>query len=285
MKRRLEGGRVRTDLLVTSLLTAAVLGLGAYLGAAFFGTRANPTVRAEIPHEPPAPSPPAPTPTLRGRDTSKDLAGRVGALEKEVDDLRKAQAAATERVKPVLDAFEKLEAAGGATLAEPVAIPGGPALEAEGSEVRKLARTLGLDASRREAMTTQFAQVLGEIETLEKEHAEVSRDGEVTTIKIGPYRDEGNRVIERWRDWVDRNLTPEEKDAYEKDHSESKLLGLRMGQFARTVRIDETGGAVRLTESIKTQGGPQQVVQATGPAEARDLLLEPYAHLLAPTDR
>ena len=134
-------------------------------------------------------------------------------------------------------------------------------------------------------MATQFAQTLAEIKKLEKTHAEVSRDGAVTTIKIGKYGADGERALQQWHDWIDRNLTQQEKDAYERDHGESKLLGVRTGLFDRTVRIDESTGAIKVTESIATKDGTQQVLQMEGPAQARDLVVKPYSHLLSgPTD-
>ncbi len=95
----------------------------------------------------------------------------------------------------------------------------------------------------------------------------------------------GSDPVGSWRDWIDRNLTPQERDAYDRDHSEAKLLGVRAGLFDRTVRIDESTGAIKVTESIATKDGPQQVLQLEAPAQARDLAIKPYSHLLVTETR
>jgi hypothetical protein len=152
-------------------------------------------------------------------------------------------------------------------------------------DVRKLAKKLGLDARRSEAMAAELAQVMNEIQALEASHAQVSREGDVTTIRISKYPDQAARTVQRWKDWVDHNLTPQEKEAYEREHGESQLLGVRTGVFDRTVRIDESSGAIRVTESIQTADGPQDVFEMQAPANARDFALEGWKHLLPGAER
>jgi hypothetical protein len=281
-------GAVRTDLVVAVVLTAAVLGLGLFLGATLFATRTGPAPSAPD-AAPPATAPGRAGPTLEATVPPSDLEARLAGLEKAVEAVRSEQAASGERVRPLLDEYERLKAEGvvgpGAPTTrvpgEVVSGGGGPG----GDDVRQIARKLGLDAARREAMATQWAQTLAEIEALEKAHAQVSRDGTVTTIRIGKYGDEATGAVRRWRDWVDRSLTPREKEAYERENGDSLLLGTRAGEFERTITLDETGGVLRFQESIATKDGPLQVLQGTAPAEARDLVLEPYDHLLSPTNR
>lgn len=281
MPRPLETGRIRSEILVAVVLTAGVLAVGVFLGAMLFG---KPTTPAPPPIEPastPLPREP-PVPTLRGATRPDDMDARLTAVEKAIEDVRASQAAAAEQVRPLLEAYDSLKRDGG--LGPDGRPAGGIPMASErattGDDARKIARALGLDATRREAMATQFAQTLADLEALEKTHAEVSRDGDVTTIKIGRYGDAASGVIQRWRDWIDRNLSPEERDAYEREHSESQLIGLRAGQFDRTIRIDEGGGVIRWQETIATKDGPMDVVEGTAPAEARDLVFDPYRHLL-----
>lgn len=281
-----QRGAVRTDLLLASVLTAAVLGLGVYLGSSLFGER--PPGSAQ-PAEAPRSSSPreAVPPTLQGSPISRDIDSRLAAVEKALGELRTSQAATTEQIQPIVQEYERLKREGPMVLGEPSAL--GPPefsehdMAADGA--RKVATSLGLDASRREAMATQLAQTLTEIKKLEKAHAEVSRDGAVMTIKIGKFGVDGERALQPWRDWIDRNLTQQEKDAYDRDHGESKLLGVRAGLFDRTVRIDESTGAIKVTESIATKDGAQQVLQMEGPAQARDLVLKPYSHLMPTSER
>jgi hypothetical protein len=268
---------------VAVVLTALVLGLGVYLGATLFVGPAEPPPSSDAPR--PAATPAPTGPALEAAAPTRDLGTRLAALEAAVETLRAEQARAGERVQPLLAEFERLKSEGDVPQAGDV-LATVPVSGAESDDgVRPLARKLGLDAARREAMATEWTKTLAEIEALEKEHAEVSRDGAVTTIKIGKYAGKASDAVRRWREWVDRSLTPQEKEAYEREHGDSRLLGVRAGDFERTVKIDETGGVIRFQESIATKDGPLQVVQGTAPAEARDLVMEPYDHLLRPTDR
>ncbi len=219
---------------------------------------------------------------LRGTALPDDIGKRLAAVETAVAELRASQAASQEQIQPFVEAYSELKR-GGALIPMESSTPAIPTVSERattGDNTGKIARELGLDAARREAMATEFAQTLADLEALEKAHAEVTRDGAVTTIKIDKYGDEASGAVQRWRDWIDRNLTPDEKEAYEREHAESQLIGLHAGQFDRTVRIDETGGAIRVKETIATKDGPMDVLQGTAPAEARDLVLAPYSHLL-----
>ncbi len=277
---------VRAELIVAVVLTVMVMALGVYLGSTFFGERpaSLPPRSATAPETVPVVD--TDPPALRGSERSEDAEARLRALEREVNELRDRLSTVAAAVQPVLDLYERVKDE--PTFPSPEegeAVPVTSERESTGDDARKIARALGLDADRREAMATEFARVLTEIEALEKAHAEVHEDGAVTTIEIGKYAEEGDRVLGRWRDWIDRNLTPDEKEAYERDHDESRLLGTRSGVVARTIRIDETGGAVQVTESIATKDGPQVVLQGTAPAAARDLMLASYAHLLGDDGR
>jgi len=266
---------------LTAVLTAVVLGLGVYLGATLFSPpREAPNASPPQPQETEAPASTA-GPTLQGGSDAHAIGVRLRSLEETVADLRTSHSALADRVRPLLEEYERFDREAPGAGKEPTLV-GPPDIAGQGSResVQKLARTLGLNATRREAFGTEFARTLSDLEALEKAHAEVSQEGAVTTIKVGKYSTDGERAVQRWRDWIDRNLTREEKESYERDHSESKLLGLRGGLSDRTVLIDETGGIIQITESIATKDGPQKVLQASAPAQARDLVLEPYAHLL-----
>ena len=226
---------------ITALLTALVLGLGMYLGATLFGERADTPPTSAVP----AVSPPtarAEPDVLGAAPPSEVVLARLTALEKSNAELRTSQTSLAERLRPALEELEKLQGEGLSPDALATALPTRIEMESDEGHVSNIARTLGLDTARREAMATEFAHVLADLETLEKAHAEVTQDGAVTTIKIGKLGDEGSRTVQRWRDWVERNLTPQEKEAYERDHDESKLLGLRGGSSSGPSRSTRRGG-------------------------------------------
>ena len=100
----------------------------------------------------------------------------------------------------------------------------------------------------------------------------------VESIKIGAY--DGSDLERDWQDWVSRNLNPDEQAQLEKERAANRIFGNRLGGFDRTIEIEETGGMVNLTESARQ--GDSQVYQThmQGPALARDLIVEPFQHLL-----
>jgi hypothetical protein len=276
------------DLLLTVVLTAAVLALGLWLGARHLAVGEAPKAPTQ---RAPAEAAPGEGPHLSSLYKTPDfgtneLPDRVTRLEQAVEKLEARLTQVLARAQPLLDEVEraKRELAGVGEELPPV-LGGGPGDVDGPGDVRSLAKTLGLDANRREAMAKQFAETLTAIEALEKAHAEVTKEGEVTTIKIGAYGEQASGALQRWRDWVDRSLTPQEKEAYDREHGEASLLGTRAGHFERTVRIDETGGLIQIKESIRTKDGPMDVFQGSAPAAARQLVLEPYSHLLAPQAR
>ena len=281
MTSRPEGSLTRF-IVPTALLTAVVLGLGVYLGAGLFSRPQEAPTDSQQPAKAPSIDV-TERPTLRALPLPERVEARLAALEKSVDDLRASHGALTDRIRPALEDYEKFHGEGVSPGKEPSLVaPAEIEAEPAGDNVRRVARALGLDATRREVMATEFARTMTDLEALEKAHAEVARDGTVTTIKIGKYGDQAAGALQRWHDWVDRNLTPQEKEAYERDHSESKLIGMRAGMFDRTISIDETGGALQFKESIATRDGQRDVLKGSAPAEARDLVLDRYSHLLPP---
>jgi hypothetical protein len=273
-----EAGFLRRDVVVAVLLTTLVLGVGVALGAQFFARGAPPAPTGPSAGVPPEAPAPAAAPGLAA-PAAPDAARRLDEVERGLADLRASVEKSQEQAKPLLDLYAKSKEEG--TPALPVeGSLSAHERQATGDDARKVASDLGLDARRREAMATQYAETLTELEALEKQNATVTKEGDVTTVKIAKFPDAGRQALQRWQDWVERNLTRPEKEAYDRGHQESVLFGVRGGQFDRTVKIDETGGAIKVSESITTKDGEQEVMELGAPASARDVAIGAYRHLL-----
>ena len=229
---------------------------------------------------------PQPEPELRGVDAANDANTnrRLEVLEAEVKRLREELATERAKTKPLKDLYEQAEKCG---MLPPGGFEaGGPSLEVVGGPERgaplaaSLAKTLGLDDGRTKDFTEQYERWIAKVEALEKEHATVKVDGDTTTITIGQFGTAGDQLRREWDDYVAGALSADEKQAYDKQAARNRLLGARGGDWARTVSIKESGGTIRITEEGDDGKGGKTVQDTQGPAIARDMMLEDYAHLL-----
>ena len=150
----------------------------------------------------------------------------------------------------------------------------------EGADlVRDIGRRAGLTDARQKDMVDEYERMMARIRDLEKRHAKVTRDGDTTTIEIARYGNDGHELARRWRDWLDANLTADERAAYKKQNATGQLFKNRLGDFARTVRIKEAGGGVRVTEKAKNKNDEFET-RTEAPALARDMVLGEYKHIL-----
>ena len=90
----------------------------------------------------------------------------------------------------------------------------------------------------------------------------------------------GDQLRREWDDYVDGALTADEKKAYDKAGTRNRLLGARVGDWARTITIEESGGSIDIREAADDGKGGKSEQHMQGPAMARDIMLKDYAHLL-----
>ena len=226
-----------------------------------------------------------PPPVLRGTDTPGEdaMARRMAALEAEVKKLREDLAAERAKNKPLHDLVEQAEAAG---MGPGSFEAGGPGLEVVGGPdhggplAAEIAKKLGLDAGRTKAFREAYERWLDKVEALEKEHAKVTVDGDTTTITIDRFGQAGDQLRREWDDLVEASLSADEKQAYDKQGARNRLVGSRSGDYARTITIKEAGGSIRVTQEADDGKGGKTHEEMQGPAMARDLMLQDYAHLL-----
>lgn len=231
---------------------------------------------------------PEPTPSLRGVGTLTDanLARRLGALELEVKSLREQLAAERKWMKPLLDVYDRAKESGMLTEDGTPIEAGGlellddPLMAGTPAAARKLARELGLDSGRTKAFTKSYEDFLAKVKDLEEEHASVKRDGDTTTITITPFGQAGDQVRREWDDFVDGSLSADEKQGYDKQGVRNRLINSRGGTATRTIRIVEAGGAIQIADESDDGKGGKIMQTMQGPAAARDMMLEDYAHLL-----
>ena len=119
----------------------------------------------------------------------------------------------------------------------------------------------------------------GVARALEERHAEVTVDGDTTSIHLAPYPD-GAALERRWKDWLSANLTPEEQDHLVKQGGTNKLFGSRLGSFDRRITIRESGGGIQVKEKATAPDGNEFQTEVQGPALGREFVLAEYLHLL-----
>ena len=267
-------------------LTALVLGLGVFLGATLFSdgseSAGDPGRGAALVREPSATGePPAGEVILGGRSAGDAaevaaLRTRVEALEREVEALR----AQREALEPMVELAGRLQEMGidGGALPGDVAVPlgGGPVIREGAGQVADL---LGLEAGRAQAMEAEVEAIQEQLRQLESEHAEVEENGDIVTITIPAFGDEATALQRRWEDWLAANLTPGERSKYERHGMDGAIWENRFGGYDRTISIRTTPDGIQLTEQGTSDGGSYST-SSSGPHQARDGLLEPYAHLL-----
>ena len=229
-----------------------------------------------------------PAPRLRGAGAGSDeaLLRRVALLEEKLRDLEAQLIGERERTKPMVEAYEQAVSSGALSTDGSQVLPDGSTMALAGDALggpmhaEKLARGLGLDASRVDDFGRSYEQFVAKIKVLEKAHATVRRDGDTTTLTIEPFGPAGEQLRQEWDDYVAQALSSEEREQYETRAVRNQLLGNRAGDGTRTIRIKEAGGSIQIDDEWEGGDGAQtnQVVQ--GPAAARDLILSDYAHLL-----
>ncbi len=274
---------------VAALIGAALVGAGVWIGAEVFGGGKN---AEEAPRELRLPDEvivdaEEEPPTLGSEITrvSRRLAvveRRVATLERRLDGQAKA-------FEPVRRLFEQAKidgmvSADGTPVAPSAEVPGGGGVVMdEGAEsgpryVSQLGTTLGLTPERTKAMRAAVDGIFEKIKALEKENATVKKDGDTTTITIKPF--DGRHLQRDWDDWMARNLTVEERAKLEKKGASNRIFGARLGAFERKVKIKEVSGLIEIGESSALSKDMPTESWEVGPAAVRDLMLEPYAHLL-----
>jgi hypothetical protein len=270
---------------LVGLLAAVLVGVGFWIGSQ---STDHDVGESGPPLEPSQPQAPRPGPaTLGGHDMDvvrrhiADLEARVAKLETEL-------AAKSKAIEPLLGMVEQarrlgipLETVGpdmeSVELPEGSGFVDGPGLE--GSAVRKVASDLGLDGRRKKAFEGSVEGILEELRILEKQHAQVVVDGDTTTITIPKYPG-GDQARRKWEDWSRNFFTDEERARLERDRATNRLFGHRLGEQARTIRIKESGGTINVTESTTADDGDRMQTEMRGPAAVREMVLEPYMHLL-----
>jgi len=80
--------------------------------------------------------------------------------------------------------------------------------------VEDVASFLGLDPGRKQALVAAWEDARTRARLLEVSRAVVTVEGEVTTIKISPFPDEGNALAVELAQRVEAILTPQERDKY-----------------------------------------------------------------------
>ena len=219
-------------------------------------------------------------------ETVAQLQRRVTSLETEVLILAAQLEESRNRMKPLLALLEAAKASGSVHFAPdgtPV-IPESIEIEDFGSVGVELAasfaKKMELTPERSAAFQKQYAETLAQVKALEQEHATVSVEGDSTTIRIGRFGSDGDQLQRSWSDWILSYLTDDQAASYKKQGGVNALFGGRMGQYERTIEIKEAGGNVSMSETSVSTGGEEYRTETTGPAEARDFVLEDYLHLL-----
>lgn len=272
----------------TILLTALVLGGGVILGA---------TLLAEDQELAPPPAsdervdapPPAPRaqPALASVGGDASTMRRVAALEAEVRALRMELEAGRAAMKPLVAMYEQakerglvgVDSPGGAgAISEDMPLEVIEFLGAEGPGY--VSRTLGLNPKRAAALAAEHKEILAQVKDLEKRHAEVTVDGDTTTIQIGAFGSDGETLRRRWDDWKRKNWTAQETRTHTNSGGDNSLFNGRLGAGARTIKIRETAGNIKVTESATSSDGEEFSSEIMGPAIARSAVLENYLHLL-----
>ena len=289
-------GQTATIILITGLLLLGAIVVGATVFGAYTlapdpnETQGPPMHEAVADPDPfdGIPPPPPPPVVLESGLSNEDLLARLSALEQTVARLEKTIAEERAATKPLREAYEQALAQGltpgGAPIEFGGAIPEGLELVDAGGGPggpKGVTDRLGLKDERATAFQETYARLLKEAKALEKEHAKVSVDGDTTTIEIADFGSAGENLRRSWDDWKQQNWTSEELTAYRKGGGDSTLFGARLGSGARKVEIRETAGHIKLTESSTTPDGKEEFATETmGPAIARDMILQDYAHLL-----
>ena len=267
---------------LTILLTAVVLGAGVWLGATFFVEATRPMASPDggLAREPAAPrSDPVAQPALESGSDLASALRRIQALETKI----RALEAEIAKTRPLVEMYEDAKAhgpipVGGVPVPER---PGAPAVlleEGDHEASAQLSQAMKLEGKRAKAFKDAHARFLKQIEALEKQNAEVKVDGDTTTITIKPFGAAADDLVRDWNDWKRDNWTADEVKAYKNNGGDNVLFGARLGQHKRTVKIREAAGNIQVTDSNDANVGFP--VHISGPADARELVLEDYTHLL-----
>jgi len=220
------------------------------------------------------------------KETVAQLQRRVTSLETEVLILAAQLEESRNQMKPLLALLEMAKESGSIhfapdgtpELSEEIEIVGG--VPSSVQLAAAFASKMGLTLERAAAFQKLYAETLQQVKTLEKEHAEVSVEGDTTTIKISQYGSDGDQLRRTWGDWLQSYLTDDQAASYKGQGGSNALFGSRMGQYERTIEIQEAGGNISVTETSKSTDGEAYETHTTGPAEARDFVLEDYIHIL-----
>lgn len=82
------------------------------------------------------------------------------------------------------------------------------------NSVDDVASFLGVDPGRRQALVAAWEEARRRARLLEQSRAVVTVEGEVTTIKVSPFPDEGNALAVDLAKQVEALLTPQERDKF-----------------------------------------------------------------------
>jgi hypothetical protein len=277
--------------LIAVLIGGLLVVAGAFVGTQFLAgsDESAPAVSDDAAVERVTERRATPPPTLGG-DEIERVNLRLAAIEQRLEALQQAFDEYKKAVKPLPEFTERMDPG--------AFVPGGDrpvSPETKASALRKareahmgrgyagrLARSLGLDAKRRKAFLDEYDRLMERVQAKEEEHAEVSREGDVTTIEIPRYPDGGDSLTRSWDDWLGANLTAEERERYDGETGDAvdHLFMNRLGAHDRTIRIDESGEEIKVSERAEAGDGAAYHFQMNGPPAARDVLLENYLHLL-----
>lgn len=211
------------------------------------------------------------------------LADRDAAFEKLAADLKAAQAQieAFKQEKaalaPQIEALGRAAAEGARRADERGAPTAGPKTAAE------LADLLGLDPARQAAFAAEFDRIKERMKELEKKNAKVTRDGDAITIEIPAFGADGDALVADWNGYLDKSLSPAERDRYGTHKMEGSLFPMPPGSTKRLLKIapekGENGEPGGWRVDDQREGGGNRMHTIDG-GDSFDAVAAPFRYLL-----